>query len=346
MTKNEWELFIDDLHKNETSFDLNRDEIVIELASLIENTILEMAKPIKGKIGVLFSGGVDSTLICYILQKHKIPFLAATIGFQDLKNPDITYIENKITGKFNNKIFRCQKLCEKGRGVKYKKMPRVIFRHNDEQKLPDDILESRIIAKKYGFNHVEKLYSFDEVSDLFLETVKILGSDLTNAVNIGVGSVEVAGVKLLQEHDSKIKFIFGGLGSEEIFAGYKRHADSLDKHNECWTGLKNMYERDLTRDFAIADNFKISFLTPFLNKEIISFSMGIPIDFKINEGSNKIILRESAFHLGLEKVYAFRPKKAAQYGSRTDKAISKLAKKAGFSLKKEYLDFLITSIKE
>ena len=300
MTKLEWETFIDDLHKNEKALDLSKDEIVLKLASLVENKILEMAKSVKGSIGVLFSGGVDSTLICYVLNKNKIPFLAATIGFRD----------------------------------------------NDNQKLPDDILESRSIAKKYGFNHIEKLVSFDEVSDLFFETVKIIGANLTNVVNIGVGSVEVAGIKLLQEHDSTINTVFGGLGSEEIFAGYKRHADSSDKHVECWLGLKNMYERDLTRDFSISKAFNVSFLVPFLDKDVISFSMGIPINLKINKDSNKIILRESALQLGLNKKYAFRPKKAAQYGSRTDKAISKLAKKAGFALKKEYLAFLVEQVKE
>lgn len=300
MNKIEWEALIDNLRENEKALDLSKDEMVLELASLVENKILEMAKSVKGTVGVLFSGGVDSTLICYVLNKNNVPFLAATVGFRD----------------------------------------------NDNQKLPDDILEARKIAKQYGFNHVEKIFSFNEVSDLFFETVKILGEDLTNVVNVGVGSVEIAGIKLLQNHDSTINSVFGGLGSEEIFAGYKRHADSDDKHAECWIGLRNMYLRDLERDFAISKALNVSFLVPFLDKDIISFSMGIPIDFKINEYSKKIILRESALKLGLDKKYSFRPKKAAQYGSRTDKAISKLAKKAGFSLKKDYLAFLVEQVKE
>jgi asparagine synthase (glutamine-hydrolysing) len=300
MTKLEWEKFIDDLHSNEKPLKMSKEDIIFNLSKLVENIILEIARSAKGTVGVLFSGGVDSTIIIHILHKHKIPFIAVTIGFQD----------------------------------------------NNEQKLPEDILKSRIIAKKYGFSHVEKLFSFDEIQKLFFETVKVLGEDLTNAVNIGVGSVEIAGVKLLKEQDSSITTIFGGLGSEELFAGYKRHADSIDKHNECWNGLRNIYERDLLRDFAIKKAFNISFGVPFLDKRLISFSMGIPIDLKINDTSSKIILREAALKLGLDRDYAFRPKKAAQYGSRTDKAISKLAKKAGFSLKKEYLAFLVKSIKE
>ena len=45
--------------------------------------------------------------------------------------------------------------------------------------------------------------------------------------------------------------------------------------------------------------------------------------------------------LGLKKEFAFRKKKAAQYGSNFDKAILKLAKKNGFKYKKEYLDYLL-----
>lgn len=346
MNKIEWEEFINSLQNKETDLSLSKEDIILQLSNLVEKTVLDYAKKATGKIGVLFSGGVDSTLICYILQKNNIPFIAATVGFQDLKNPQIIIDSETEEHNLEKGFLRCQKFYGRAWGVKKLKMPRSIFRHNDDQKFPDDVLEARVIAKEHGFSHVEKIYTFDEISELFLETIKILKSDLTNAVNVGVGSVEVAGVKLLKETDSNITHIFGGLGSEEIYAGYKRHADSSDKHLECWNGLRNMFERDLLRDFAIEKALGVSFLVPFLDKNMITFSMGIPIDLKINTTSSKIILREAALKLGLAKNYAFRPKKAAQYGSRTDKAIAKLARKSGFSLKKEYLAFLVKQLEE
>lgn len=298
MDKIQWESFIDGLRDSEALTSFSEDEIVQKLSSLIENTIIAKAKEVSGPIGILFSGGVDSTYIAYILHKHKIPFVAATIGFQD----------------------------------------------NLEQKLPDDILVARKIAKQYDFSYLEKIFSFDEVEELFREMISILGSELNNVVNVGVGSVELAGITLLQETNPDIKVIFGGLGSEEIFAGYKRHADSLDKHTECWNGLRAMYDRDLLRDFALENTKNISFFAPFLDNDIISFAMNIPIGFKISEESSKIILRKAAIFSGLDKEFALRPKKAAQYGSRTDRAIAKLAKKAGFSYKKDYLAFLLQQV--
>ncbi|MDP4012946.1 MAG: asparagine synthase-related protein, partial [Candidatus Nanoarchaeia archaeon] len=61
---------------------------------------------------------------------------------------------------------------------------------------------------------------------------------------------------------------------------------------------------------------------------------------KINNEMNKIVLREAAVKLGLPKEFAYRPKKAAQYGSKFDKTIQKLALKKGFEHKQDYLESL------
>ena len=58
---------------------------------------------------------------------------------------------------------------------------------------------------------------------------------------------------------------------------------------------------------------------------------------KISNNENKIIFREMANDIGLNSSIAFRKKVAAQYGSRVDKAIEKLARKNGFRFKKDWL---------
>jgi asparagine synthase (glutamine-hydrolysing) len=97
-----------------------------------------------------------------------------------------------------------------------------------------------------------------------------------------------------------------------------------------------MHQRDLIRDSAIPKALKFSFSTPFLDSELIKYSLKIPIKYKINDNGAKMILRKAAEpYLGK---YSERPKKAAQYGSNTDKAIEKLASLGKFKTKKEYLE--------
>jgi asparagine synthetase B (glutamine-hydrolysing) len=239
----------------------------------------------KGRFGILFSGGVDSTLIAYLCKKEKADFICYTVG---------------TSGS-------------------------------------EDLREARSAAKMLGFKHVHKELSIEELDSIFRRLGKILPT--VDVVSIGVGSVELAALELAKEEG--IKIFFGGLGSEEIFAGYQRHEDAKDINDECWSGLMNMYQRDFVRDFSIAKETGSSFLTPFLDSDLIVASMSIDESLKIKEGHKKYILRKAAIALGLPEEFALRPKKAAQYGSNFDKAIAKLAKMNGFKFKKQYLESLI-----
>ena len=67
--------------------------------------------------------------------------------------------------------------------------------------------------------------------------------------------------------------------------------------------------------------------------------MKIDESLKMNEDYKKVILRETAESLGLNKEFCWRKKKAAQYGSYFDKVLTKLAKKQKVT-KKELLSSL------
>jgi len=266
-------------------------EIIKSLAGKLEQTVLKLAKN-KKSIGLLFSGGVDSTIIGFILKKNNIPFKAISVGF-----------------------------------------------HDENQKLPEDIEQAKVIGDTLNFDHEQLILDFSKVEPLFKEIANILGKDYANVVNAGVGSVELAGIKYLKSQG--VDCVFGGLGSEELFAGYDRHSKSDDKHEECWQGLQSMFERDMVREQSISKAQDTPLLVPFLDEELIKYAMIIPVEYKINDEEKKIILRKACVLLGLPKEYAFRPKRAAQYGSRTDRAIAKLTKRAGYQYKKDYLLSLI-----
>jgi diphthine-ammonia ligase len=282
ISEEEWKKEIDSL---------NSKKIIKEKKEIIELLKKELVYSVekllpKEKFGILFSGGVDSTLIAFICKKLKKDFICYSIGLENSQ----------------------------------------------------DLEAAMKASKDLGFKLKHKQLSLDEAEKIIKKTVNILGKDLTNVVNVGVGAVEVACFEMAKKDN--VKHFFGGLGSEEIFAGYQRHENSNDINKECFSGLRNMWERDLLRDTAIANKYKINLLTPFLDKELIKLSSKIPSQFKIKDNMKKYILREAALDLGLKREFAFRKKKAAQYGSNFDKAIQKLAKINGFKYKKEYLKSL------
>lgn len=203
-------------------------------------------------------------------------------------------------------------------------------------KQAEDLTYAKKAAKKFGFRLKVKTICIKETEAYIKELLNILKEP--NVVKVGVALPFYIAFEVAKKDN--IDIMFSGLGSEEIFAGYERHFKSKDISKECFNGLLSMYERDLMRDIPVADHFGISLKTPFLDKNLIDYALKIPSKLKITKTHKKAILREAAEQLGLEE-YAWRKKKAAQYGSKFDRAISKLAKRNGFKYKKDYLKSLI-----
>ncbi|MBU0628547.1 MAG: asparagine synthase C-terminal domain-containing protein [Nanoarchaeota archaeon] len=241
------------------------------------------------RFGILFSGGVDSTLIAQVCKKEKKDFICYTSALE-----------------------------EKG------------------LKEAEDLEYAKKAAKKFGFKLKVKTIGLKETEKYIKKILKIIKEP--NVVKVGVALPFYIAYELAKK--DKIRIMFSGLGSEELFAGYQRHLLSKDINKECFDGLLNMYERDLTRDLPIAKAMKIDLRVPYLDENLIKYSLKIPAEFKLKNEQNKLILREVAEQLGL-KEFAWRKKRAAQYGSKFDRAIEKLAKRNGFKYKKDYLKSLL-----
>src|SRR3989344_4995774 len=259
----------------------NKKEIIKEMSSLL---IKAIDKRTKGRIGIAFSGGVDSTLMAFICKKLKRKFILYNVGLKGSK----------------------------------------------------DTKWAKRISKYYKWKLRQIILDEKQAEETIKKVVKILPDP--SVVKVGVACPEY--IVLKEAKKDKLKNVLGGLGSEEIFAGYERHLLAKDKHKECWIGLKTLYEKDLSRDFAVSKALKVNILCPYLDKDLVRYAMQIDSSLKISEQEKKIILREAAVHLGLKKEFAFRKKLAAQYGSGFHKAIDKLARKNGFKLKQDYLNSL------
>ncbi|MFH2028224.1 MAG: diphthine--ammonia ligase [Nanoarchaeota archaeon] len=238
------------------------------------------------KFGVLFSGGIDSTFISYLLKKKKKDFTCYTAVLDEPK-----------------------------------------------LRVPEDLVYSERIAKELGLKlKVIKIRLKD--IEKYLKVIVPLIED-SNVVKVGVALTFYAACEQAKKDGCKV--VFSGLGSEEIFAGYQRHRESLNINKECVSGLLKMYERDMYRDDVITMFNNLELRLPFLDKRLVEYSLRIPAKYKIADGEEKHILREAARKLKLNEDFCIRKKKAAQYGSNFDKAIHKLSKKNKFKFKSEYL---------
>src|SRR3989344_2394618 len=237
------------------------------------------------KLGILFSGGIDSTMLALLCKKLGKEFICYTAVLE-----------------------------ERGMGD------------------APDLVYAKKVAAELGFNLKIKKLDLKETEQLLATVVPLIED--SNVVKVGVALPFYAACEQAQKDG--IKVMFSGLGSEEIFAGYERHKKSQDINKECLSGLLKMYERDLYRDDVVTMHNNIELRVPFLDKELIAYALSIPGDMKISGDRNKIVLREIAKRCGIPDEYAERKKKAAQYGSKFDRALEKLAHRAHAS-KSRYL---------
>ena len=189
-----------------------------------------------------------------------------------------------------------------------------------------DVLAAQTVADAMDWPVKVKIIHLEDVEALAKKVIALTGK--RDPVSVGVGCVMYCVCEMMQE-----TILLTGIVSEELFAGYERHKG--DVQAACWDGLLHIWERDITRDISLAEHFGKELRLPFMDKNLIEYSMKIDPSLKVGE-QRKQILREAAVNLGLPKEFAFRKKSAAQYGSKFDFALEKLAKRKGLS-KSEYL---------
>jgi asparagine synthase (glutamine-hydrolysing) len=179
--------------------------------------------------------------------------------------------------------------------------------------------------------------NLDTVPEYLKKVIRIIEDNNVTKVSVGLTMYLAAE----QARRDGVQTLFSGVGSEEVFAGYKRHRQGAQVNEECLAGLRKMYERDLYRDDAIMMSNTIEIRAPYLDLGLIKYSLTVPEEMKIKDNHDKLLLRKIARKNGLPEEFAFRKKIAAQYESNFDKAILKLAnreKKSRQEYLKQFLD--------
>ncbi len=198
--------------------------------------------------------------------------------------------------------------------------------------LPSDLVYAQKAAKEMRLKLKVRKVKLEEIPAYLKKVIPLIED--SHPVKVSVALTFFLACELAQKDGCKV--IFSGLGSEEIFAGYERHKHSTNLNLECVSGLLKLYERDLYRDDVITMYNGLELRLPFLDQKLIEYTLRIPEKYKIDSEHSKLIFREIAQAQGISTELAFRKKVAAQYGSRIDSALDKVARKEGFSSRPAY----------
>ncbi|WP_407453177.1 asparagine synthase-related protein [Methanobrevibacter sp.] len=187
-------------------------------------------------------------------------------------------------------------------------------------------VEAAIYASKF-LNLDLQIFEVTEdlVREALPDVVKAIGDD--NLMKVGVGLTTYFATKMVAEDGLKVAI--SGQGADELFGGYKRYLQSFvdgTLNYDLRMDMSNMYHVNLERDDACSMLNGVELRLPFLDKTLVELVLNIPDNKKIvsmHDDMRKSILRKLAFEEGLDYEIAYRPKKAAQYGTGIDKILRK-----------------------
>jgi len=122
-------------------------------------------------------------------------------------------------------------------------------------------------------------------------------------------------------HDEGFKVVFGGEGSDELFASYGHvfawNYKDKDYIRERYKLVVNLHKNNLIRtNKAMMYGGTVELRTPFLHKDLVEFCLRIPPKYKEDGPMWKPMLRK-AFSGKVSDELLFRPKKTFQDGCHT-----------------------------
>lgn len=179
----------------------------------------------------------------------------------------------------------------------------------------------------------------------------IYATESTDPMKISIGLPLYIIAKILKENGKKV--LLTGQGADELFGGYKRHENLLEKgldvlDLEIYSDIEKISELNLERDDLVTMANSVELRVPFLDKEVLKTGLAISPELKVLKTAEgyirKYILRKAAEGL-LPPEILRKEKKAMQYGTGVQKVLEKLARNAMFSKKEgkpleKYLQFV------
>jgi diphthine-ammonia ligase len=197
------------------------------------------------------------------------------------------------------------------------KEPILITSYSDKS---EDIKYARDFCEEYSFKLNEIEFTKEKIEKDIEKIMNRISS--CDSVKVGIAIPIYYACFLSQKFKSKV--IFSGSGADEIFGGYHRFKAENEIKNELLSSLRDIYERDLYRNNSLSMTFSKEMRVPYLDKSLVLSSLALPRE----ELYEKKILRDILKNeFNIEERYYMRPKKAAQYGTKSMKLLRSLSSK-------------------
>ncbi|ELP84311.1 asparagine synthetase, putative [Entamoeba invadens IP1] len=281
-------------------------EEVSECVKLLDESLskaVEMMLRTSGEtIPVLFSGGIDSSMIAYYVLLHC-----------GEKKVELYNMACLYEGTFESP----DRLCARAVLSDLKK----IFPTKNFEFIEINASEDVILQTSENIKNV--IYPNDTVMDL----------SITTATTLALISEGLCGTHTVRRTSP---YVFCGQGADEQLGGYGRHRNAL-KYNRLSQELEldfcRLWSRNTERDDRVSKYCKVKCLYPFLENQVVRVIRNIPekllvkLELPENEG-NKWILREVARKNGMVQCANFK-KTAIQFGTRIAKVLNKGKKVSG-----------------
>ncbi len=279
---NEYKDYLD----TKDDYKVYKELLIDDLYSAVEKRVENISD-----VGLIFSGGVDSTILAVLLKQ-----------IAEKRNTD-----NKSV-PLNIKLYSVG--VENSQDIKF------------SEEIAEDLnlpLKTIIIDEntvKESMKPVLTAIEDDNVMKLGVGMTIYLAAKSMKDENIKVALSGQGADELFGGYNRYLKHF----EDNTLFDAY------FDLDEEIYHDIANMYHVNLERDDAVSMANGVELRVPFLDKDIINLALDIPAKYKIKDNEDvlrKHILRDAAKSIGVPDYIADRPKKAAQYGSGINKILKK-----------------------
>ncbi|KJX97002.1 asparagine synthetase domain containing protein 1 [Zymoseptoria brevis] len=277
----------------------------------------------RAKLAILFSGGLDCTTIarlCHGILPHTEPIDLLNVAFE---NPRVhktagagafELCPDRITGRASH-----TELCS-------------VCPEREWRFVAVDVPYTE--TQEHRKNVLRLMHPHNTEMDLSISYALYFATR-------GIGQVAQEADEQVVDYVSSARVLLSGLGADELFAGYTRHATAFRRNG--FTGLLDeldidigrLGKRNLGRDDRVISNWGKEARFPFLDEKLVQWALAAPVEEKCGFGEpenalpadecgcaeiepGKKVLRCLAWKLGMKKV-AIEKKRAIQFGARTAK---------------------------